>query len=1367
MNKSVFTKNLCYRFISSIVIILISVFTINVNCQIQLCLNSNVELYLIASSQVLNLEKVNFNDTSNVFFKANNSIENKKLISADYNNKIIQDSQVIDIENSDNYHLSTLPPFSSGSIQTTGQSICSGGDPSIIGSSIDASGGDNNITYKWQANGVDVVGSNSANYNPPIGLTMTTTYTRWAKDGTTAFYTISGGSWVVSVTNPGVVTSLISNDFVWNGITNSSWNVTSNWLQWNGSSYIVPSSYPNASTANVILPSVSACVFNSVSIPTGTFATNNITVESGQTLFLSSATSILNIAGTFTVDGTWSTPTSGSIVCFNSSGNQTIPALSYSKLQTANGGIKELNGDVTANNVVTIGSLSELNLGSHSLNLSFIGTPFVVSGTFTSSTGTVNFNGAGAQNIPSLTYYHLQTSTSGTKTLAIGTTTVNGILTINSGSIFSQGTGRTLNLNFSGVPIVNNGTFAALTSTTVFNATGAQTIPVLTYYDFQTSGTGTKTLAGSTTVINNVLTIGSGTTFSTSSYTLRLSKIGSGIIVNNGIWDNSTGTVDFRIAGDQVIPPMTYYNLRTNNGGVKTLSGTTTVTNLLTIGASTTFQLDTYTLNLVKLNSATITNFGNFEAGTGTVVLSANGSQLISGLNYYNLVLNSTGTKTLSGNASVFGDLTLTSGTLAIGSNTLTYGGGSITRTAGIINASSLNANITFTNTIALDLPSSLFSGSITNLTLNGAGGINLDGALTISNSIDLVNGVMTIGANTLNFNGSTLTRTTGSIDASNPSALLNFGNSSSLSLPSNVFSGTINDINILGTGGISLNSDLTLTGDLNMIGGSLFLEASNLTVEINATITRTSGNVNTGTGGLVYKASSLNMDNFVSNTIDHIEINRLGGTVILNGDLIITSDFILTEGIFDIGSNSLTLNGSIEHTSGSIDADVGTINFNYSSPLTLPIGFFNGNVYRVGLSGGNLVLSESVTITNLLTLTNGIINVGDANTLEIGTSKSNPGLISWTAGTVTGPLKRWFAASTNSSQASGIFPVGTIEYNKYAQINFTETTPGGYIIIKYVEGTPSNAYAGLPFSFTENSSSKLIQNADDEGYWEMTPYSESGVAYGALDDKTYDLFLRINNPHSVQQGGVLGNPPGIRLIRAKGHPDGSHENWTLAGTYTATTTYSEGEDYKVGAGGVVGFSWFNGGGNNENPLPVELLSFNGSCENNTIELKWETASEYNSNYFEILKSINGENWTSIAKLNAAGISNSLLNYSLKDQIKSETTSYYKLIQFDTDGYSKTYNSVIVNCENESESLISYPNPSSTEVSLVIVSNKSKKVQLEITDNNGRILFSENKSLNLGTTLIDLSGLIQQPGVYVIKVIDEFGLLKTIKHFQL
>ncbi|NQU33866.1 MAG: hypothetical protein HQ521_11565, partial [Bacteroidetes bacterium] len=107
--------------------------------------------------------------------------------------------------------------FAAGAIATTGEDICFNGDPALIGSTTVASGGDESITYQWQSS-LDAgfssptnITSNTATYDPPTGLTVTTWYRRQAQDGTcNTTFTTSTGVWKVTVYNnftPGAIAS--------------------------------------------------------------------------------------------------------------------------------------------------------------------------------------------------------------------------------------------------------------------------------------------------------------------------------------------------------------------------------------------------------------------------------------------------------------------------------------------------------------------------------------------------------------------------------------------------------------------------------------------------------------------------------------------------------------------------------------------------------------------------------------------------------------------------------------------------------------------------------------------------------------------------------------------------------------------------------------------------------------------------------------------------------------------------------------------------------------------------------------------------------------------------------------------------------
>ncbi|WP_293891730.1 T9SS sorting signal type C domain-containing protein, partial [Flavobacterium sp.] len=95
--------------------------------------------------------------------------------------------------------------FTPGAINTTGETICNGGTPAItIGSTTAASGGDSSITYSWRSSAdgytAAISGAISATYLPPAGLTTTTSYRRYANDGTcNTTPTVSSGTWTVTV----------------------------------------------------------------------------------------------------------------------------------------------------------------------------------------------------------------------------------------------------------------------------------------------------------------------------------------------------------------------------------------------------------------------------------------------------------------------------------------------------------------------------------------------------------------------------------------------------------------------------------------------------------------------------------------------------------------------------------------------------------------------------------------------------------------------------------------------------------------------------------------------------------------------------------------------------------------------------------------------------------------------------------------------------------------------------------------------------------------------------------------------------------------------------------------------------------------
>ena len=170
--------------------------------------------------------------------------------------------------------------------------------------------------------------------------------------------------------------------------------------------------------------------------------------------------------------------------------------------------------------------------------------------------------------------------------------------------------------------------------------------------------------------------------------------------------------------------------------------------------------------------------------------------------------------------------------------------------------------------------------------------------------------------------------------------------------------------------------------------------------------------------------------------------------------------------------------------------------------------------------------------------------------------------------------------------------------------------------------------------------------------------------------------------------------------------------------------------------------------------LPVELLSFDGSCNNNLITLNWKTATEHNSDYFDVLKSRDGENWSKLTTLNSAGNSTQELTYTTKDENAIDGNNYYKLLQYDIDGVYKEYGPINVICDGNSKGYFSiFPNPSSGDFQ-VVLNNKNMvgNGKLIIKDTKGSEILNKEINVMTGINLYDIYGLNIVDGIYYIQV---------------
>jgi hypothetical protein len=174
-------------------------------------------------------------------------------------------------------------------------------------------------------------------------------------------------------------------------------------------------------------------------------------------------------------------------------------------------------------------------------------------------------------------------------------------------------------------------------------------------------------------------------------------------------------------------------------------------------------------------------------------------------------------------------------------------------------------------------------------------------------------------------------------------------------------------------------------------------------------------------------------------------------------------------------------------------------------------------------------------------------------------------------------------------------------------------------------------------------------------------------------------------------------------------------------------------------------------------PLPVELIDFTLTNENNHVLLTWKTAAELNNLSFHIQRYTKDETWQNIFETEGGGTTSSENNYSYLDQNAPSKLIYYRLKQIDFNGKERfseiktiDRSEILVNIE-----ISLYPNPTSDQ--LIIIGKNIK--EFSILNNIGQQLNIDSKVILKSKNRIEINVQSLENGIYFIRT------NKSIKRF--
>lgn len=395
--------------------------------------------------------------------------------------------------------------------------------------------------------------------------------------------------------------------------------------------------------------------------------------------------------------------------------------------------------------------------------------------------------------------------------------------------------------------------------------------------------------------------------------------------------------------------------------------------------------------------------------------------------------------------------------------------------------------------------------------------------------------------------------------------------------------------------------------------------------------------------------------------------------------DLDIYGDFI-NSGVLSAGSGRIRFMGGIAQNISAVTTQTfNDIEFNSTGPITL-----NSQIFRIA---GNMNFINGIVIPS--------------GTIQIlnGASVSGASDASYVNGAVTKFGNQPFT-----------FPIGGTSLYHPVTISAPVLASDNFRAV-YVESDVSA-------SFTHTAKDASIDHISRCEYWLIDRTGGSSVVYVTLGWNLNSCGI-----NSISDLVVARWDAG--QVKWKDHGNGGTTGNNSVGTVISSAP-------------ITGFSPFTIGSKSTlNPLPIELVSFSGNCESDSVVINWKTASEKNNAQFFLEKSIDGEHWELLRRVTATNATNGA-SYRVKDK-RTEMVYYFRLSQTDFNGTIKTFPLTAVSCNDQvTNNMFVYPVPVTDKVTIEFqLQTNCPSGVLQLINDMGKIVHQEHLNLPAGTSLLN------------------------------
>lgn len=524
-------------------------------------------------------------------------------------------------------------------------------------------------------------------------------------------------------------------------------------------------------------------------------------------------------------------------------------------------------------------------------------------------------------------------------------------------------------------------------------------------------------------------------------------------------------------------------------------------------------------------------------------------------------------------------------------------------------------------------------------------------------------------------------------------------------------------------TSGTGRSGTFNLNGTLRLTGNSPYIEFTSVIINSGGTIEYAGTNqawVNNSFTG------SASFNNYYNVTLQGTSVTKTtvpSLSIQINGTLLIQGSSTLSLGnasVISFGSSStLEYNGSSIQSTGN-------------TPAEWPISNGPVNVCVNNANGLNLGISR--TISGTLKLTNGIIFSTNTNylTLDTNATCNNASNSSF----VSGPLRK-------NGKNAFTFPIGKLGVGlQPLEISAPDSVSDSFIA-EYIRINPYQLGYKVSGMLTKVSACE---------YWNLNHSSGSSKVYISI----YGNNNSGCNPStgSAYFSGGGSNLSDLRVAKF----NLTNSTWENYGGNTIGVS----PDIITTSDSISSSGQFTFGTTGANPLPVKLTQFEASYQNSTVSLKWSTASEQNSNRFEVEISRDGQFFQVLGEVKCKGNATETIHYTFTDSIIKITNSqhrYYRLKQIDNDGRYEYSKIIEVNIPIAREFQLTTQNPFYADLTINFFTPKTAIFRFQLLNSTSQILVDNYFQCKSGNNEFHLETRNLSPNIYILLISNENNLV--------